>query len=128
MYNQQAFEQSLANAMALNKQASLVKQAFTPLDPIAEIPVPGGRFSSHKLEQDYQMKHPVISMFHPGIYGGAGIGALASRFMKKKPMMGVAIGAAAGVMGEAIHRYQFLSSAKTKMDLGQNPINPSYDF
>lgn len=138
--------QSAASAVAMNKLASTIKQA-DGFEFIGDVPMPGGHgFSNHKLEADYEMKHPEMKMFHPGIYGGALAGGLAASiahgnavahhaapaatFMEKvihHPGFGGAVlGAAAGMGLEAIHRYHFLQDAKRKMEAGVNPLDPRY--
>jgi hypothetical protein len=128
MDKRKSFEQSLAVATALRKHASSTKEAMSLIDPITEVPIPGGHFASHKLEQDYQMKHPLVSMLHPGIYAGGGLGALAGKLLKKKPLVGAAIGGISGLALEAADRYRYLSDAGDKLEHGENPTDQRYDF
>ena len=128
MDKRKSFEESLAVATVLRKHASLTKEAISLIDPITEVPIPGGHYANHKLEQDYQMKHPFVSMFHPGIYGGAALGAIASKLIKKKPVIGALAGGISGLAGEAVDRYRYLSDASSKLDRGENPTDQRYDF
>lgn len=128
MDKQNSFQRSFVVATELRKQASAIKEAVSLLDPITEVPIPGGHFASHKLEQDYQMKHPLISMFHPGIYGGAALGAVAGKLLKTRPVVGALAGGIAGLAAESVDRYKYLSSAATQLERGENPTDQRFDI
>ena len=128
MDKQNSFQRSFVVAVELRKQANAIKEAVSLIDPITEVPIPGGAFANPKLQQDYQIKHPLISMFHPGIYGGAALGAVAGKLLKTRPVVGALAGGITGMAAEAADRYKYLSNAATQLERGENPTDQRYDF
>jgi hypothetical protein len=113
---------------------------------ISEVPQPGGHFSSNKLEQDYQMKHPLMTTMHPVVYGGAALGAMAKvihhnrnlashaiphvaeelSVLKSPAFAGAVMGGMAGMALEGLHRYHYLTRAKDQLESGNSPLDPRY--
>lgn len=120
----------IARGAAMGKMASMIKSADLPVEPIVEVPAIGGHFANHALEKDYEMKHPFISTFHPGTYGGIALGLVGNRLLAKgqSDFVGALAGGAAGHMAEAVHRYNFLQEAKSKLEAGESPIDKRYAF
>lgn len=105
--------QSLENAVAM-------KRAF---EYIGDVPMPGGEFANHNLEQDYQMRYPELTVLHPLIAMGAGIGAIAN---KRNPMQGAIAGGTLGMFGEGAHRLSYLHNAKKTLEAGDDPTDKRY--
>lgn len=128
----QSIEQSLAN-IATMKAASEGLAKLAEFEWIGEVQTPGSHFANHKLEVDYQMKHPLISTFHPGVYGGAALGAAVAKAVANHVgphpgLTGAVLGGMGGMMAEAAHRYLYLMDARAKMERGVNPVNPRYQL
>jgi len=104
------------------KQAAERIKSASGFEYIGEVPGMGGHFASHKLENDYQIKHPVISTLHPGIYGGAAIGAALS----KSRLSGAVLGGTIGMAAEAGHRLNYLMRARQLLGQGKDPTDPRY--
>lgn len=122
--------QRIKSGAAMAKMARMIKSADLAVEPIVEVPGLGGHFANHSLEKDYEMKHPFISTFHPGIYGGMALGLLGNRMMAagQNNMIAALAGGAVGNMAEAVHRYNFLQGAKEKLEAGESPVDKRYVF
>lgn len=123
-------ENSIVRGAAMMKAASAIKSSSLPVEPIVEVPGIGGHYANHSLEKDYEMKHPFISTFHPGVYGGLALGVLGNRLIAKSQndMLAALAGGVAGNMVEAAHRYGFLENARAKLEAGESPIDKRYVF
>lgn len=126
----QSFENSMIAAFTL-KEAADGLHKLAEFEWIGEVQTPGGHFANHRLEVDYEMKHPFISQFHPAIYGGAGLGVAAARMVGSHlgphpGLTGAVLGGMAGMAVEAAHRYDYLTHAKFDLEAGKNPIDPRY--
>lgn len=108
------------------------KHAGNELEFISVLPTVGGHFADHRFEQDYTMKHPVISTFHPGTFAGGLAGAAVGAFLAHKHLgahpgvTGMLAGGALGMAAEGIHRAQYLLEAKRQILNRQNPIDSRY--
>lgn len=119
-----AIVQSVQSGLAMKAASEQIKQAF---EYIGEVPMAGGHFASHRLEHDYQMKHPIISTMHPGVYAGAALGAAAMKYMANHGLLhGVVLGGTVGMLAEGAHRLHYLMDAKSKIERGIDPTNKRY--
>lgn len=117
---------SIQSGLACKAAAERIKEAVG-FEYIGEVPMAGGHFASHRLEHDYQMKHPVISTMHPGVYGGAALGIAASKYLANHGMLhGAVIGGSIGMLAEGAHRLNYLMKARKKLERGINPTNARY--
>jgi hypothetical protein len=128
----EAFEQSFTTAIVMKAAAQGLRK-LAEFEWIGEVQTPGGHFANHKLEQDYQMKHPFISTFHPGIYGSAALGAaiaksVANHVGPHPGLTGAVLGGMVGMTMEAAHRYSYLMDAKRKLESGKSPVDVRYQL
>jgi hypothetical protein len=120
------------------------KKASIPFEAIAITPPVAGHFADHRFEHDYQFKHPAISTFHPGPYGGAlagaalalaakrfagtRTGAIAGALASVAPLHAAVAGGAVGLLAEGAHRAAYLMEARRKILAKQNPVDPRFTF
>lgn len=122
-----------ANPLATELSLDQFKKQAS-LEMISMLPTIGGHFADHRFEQDYTMKHPFISTFHPGPYGGGLAGAAVGGFLAHKHLgshpavTGMLMGGAAGMVLEGLHRTKYLLDAKRQLLHNQNPIDSRYTF
>lgn len=133
--NWTALQSALQTGLALKKAAGRIKEA-SGFEWIGEVPAMGTGFSSHALEQDYQMKHPVVTTMHPMTYGGAALGAAVAAYMGSHGIIpgkathaalgGMVLGGTLGMGAEGAHRLHYLLNARKQLELGKNPTDPRY--
>lgn len=113
-------------SMAEACRARIKRAAMPEFASIAEVPVPGQRYSNQALENDYQFKHPILSNLHPGLWGGTALGAVALKKYLGGSFMGGTVGGAAGMGLEGLHRLKFMLDAKHKLEHGESPLDERY--